>query len=88
MPTFRRGRGYATPFDISHSFPTVNAVVVQRFCQVKWKANLSVGVADGWLMCSAGATVDGLIGRLRHGSGVLADRVAVHAQLARDGAQG
>ena len=24
-------------------------VVVQRFCQVKWKGNLSVGAVDGWL---------------------------------------
>ena len=26
-----------------------SAVVVQRFCQVKWKGNLSVGAVDGWL---------------------------------------
>ena len=25
-------------------------VVVQRFCQVKWKGNLSVGAAGDWLM--------------------------------------
>ena len=30
--------------------PCRPGVDVQRFCQFKWKANLSVGAADGWLM--------------------------------------
>ena len=57
-----------------------SGVVVQRFCQVKWKGlcqseRLTAGCDR------AGATVDGEIGRLGLGAGVLADSVAVYAQL-------
>ena len=39
-------------------------------------------------MCSAGATVDGSIGWVSGRASILADRVAVYAQLTRDCAEG